>query len=78
MFCDLLEKELGIEFIDKILIVDFENLFIDYEVYFQQKYDLKIYRYDDIEKFRYKFEAEIKNCKNKSIVNLFIYYTFIL
>lgn len=70
MFCDLLEKELGIEFIDKILIVDFENLFIDYEVYFQQKYDLKIYRYDDIEKFRYKFEAEIKNCKNKSIVIL--------
>lgn len=70
MFCELLEKELGIQFIDKLLIVDYENLFTEYEMYFQHKYEVKVYRYEDVEKFRYEFEVNIKNDRSKCLVIL--------
>lgn len=68
MFDRLLEMHLGINYLDRILIKDYEGILKNYNKKFRDKYKQIIYEYSDIEKFRYIYETKIKNSNGKYIV----------
>ncbi|MCB2286899.1 BREX-3 system phosphatase PglZ [Clostridium algidicarnis] len=68
MFDRLLERQLGIDYLDRILIKDYEGILKKYNKKFRDKYRQIIYEYYDVEKFRYIYETKIKNSNGKHIV----------
>ena len=68
MFNRLLEECLGIKFIDRIFIKDYEGIIEKYNNKFFDKYNVKVYEYRDIEKFRYIYEMKIKGNNEKCVV----------
>ena len=68
MFNRLLEERLGINFIDRIFIKDYEGMIEKDNKNFLNKYNVKVYEYKDIEKFRYIYETKIKGNNERCIV----------
>jgi len=71
MFLDYFITLYGLGIYDRVILFDFQNIIgDDYLELISKKFDYKLIFYDDIEKFRYIFETEIKKSKGKYLVIL--------
>lgn len=68
MFDRLIENKIGIEYLQRILIKDYDGLIVDNCKKFKDKYKDILYEYTDVEKFRYIYETKIKNSNDKCII----------
>ena len=68
MFDRLLEKQLNIEYLQRVLIKDYDNIIGKYYKNFKDKYKGILYEYVDVEKFRYIYETKIKSSNDKCII----------
>ena len=68
MFDRLLEKYLGINYLKRIVIKDYECIIQKHDKKFKDKYRKIIYEYTDVEKFRYIYETKIKKSNDKYII----------
>lgn len=68
MFEALIEKQISIEYLKKVLIKDYDGIIAKYCNNFKAKYRGIVHEYEDIEKFRYIYETKIKESTNNYIV----------
>lgn len=68
MFDRLIEKQISIEYLRRVLIKDYDGLITKYCNNFKVKYRGILYEYNDVEKFRYIYETKIKGSNDNYIV----------